>query len=86
MGVKDIEHIYNISKIYTKMRNKEISIKEVVRLTKKAIEAKNIEAIERLSTLVFARGKEQEKKDIAYELSRKGYEDIIPIRYRKNIK
>ena len=84
--VKATEEVFNISMLYSKMRKGEIDTKEVTILAKKALITKDMEAIEKLSNMVFARGREEEKIDLAKHLFRKGYSDLIPLHYRKFIK
>ncbi len=80
------EEIYNLSRVYSKMRKGEMETREVVFLTKKALNTKNFEAIEKLSNIVFARGNEEEKLDLARSLKNKGYNELIPLHYRKLLK
>ena len=86
MKAKDVERIYNISEIYLKLRKKELTTSHVLEMAKRAIKTKNFDMVEKLSNLIFARGEEDEKLDLAKELYRGGLIDLVPLPYRKMMK
>lgn len=83
---KAIEEVYRISEIYSKLRRNEIKKEEIKRIAEGYLKEKNIGMIEKLSNLIFARFGEEEKMEWAKKLEKEGFEDLVPLNYRKIIK